>query len=63
MLEVKPGMPPVQAKMQYDVPDAIRRWMETVKQDVLDVQIEDVAEQSTSELRLNTPLKPMKKVS
>jgi hypothetical protein len=44
-------------------PDAIRALMEAVKQGELDIQIEDVAEQGTAELRLRAPLKPFKKVS
>ena len=42
---------------------AIRSVMEAVKQGELDIQIEDVAEQGTAELRLRAPLKPVKKVS
>ena len=37
--------------------------MEAVKQGELDIQIEDVAEQGTAELRPRAPLKPVKKVS
>ena len=48
---------------QEELPDAIRAVMEAVKQGELDIQIEDVAEQSTAELRLRAPLKPVKKVS
>ena len=42
---------------------AIRSVMEAVKQGELDIQIEDVAEQGTAELRLRAPLKPVKMVS
>ena len=42
---------------------AIRFVMEAVKQGELDIQIEDVAEQGTAELRLRASLKPVKKVS
>ena len=37
--------------------------MEAVKQGELDIQIEDVAEQGTAELRHRAPLKQVKKVS
>jgi threonine synthase len=53
----------IQVNKREELPDSIRSVMEAVKQDELDVQIEDVAEQSTSELRLKTQLKPVKKVS
>ena len=46
-----------------ELPDAIRSVMEAVKQGELDIQIEDVAEQGTAELRLRAPLKQVKKVS
>ena len=35
-----------------DLPNAIRSVMEAVKQGELDIQIEDVAEKGTAELRL-----------
>ena len=63
MLELQPGMMAIQVNKREELPDSIRSVMEAVKQDELDVQIEDVAEQSTSELRLKTQLKPVKKVS
>ena len=44
-----------------DLPDAIRSVMEAVKQGELDIQIEDVAEKGTAELRLKGPLKEMKR--
>jgi hypothetical protein len=42
---------------------AIRSVMEAVKQGELDIQIEDVAEQGTAELRLRALLKQVKKAS
>ena len=42
---------------------AIRFVMEAVKQGELDIQIEDVAEQGTAELRLRALLKQVKKAS
>ena len=63
MLELKPGMTAIQVNKREELPDAIRSVMEAVKQGELDIQIEDVAEQGTAELRLRAPLKPVKKVS
>lgn len=63
MLELKPGMTALQVNKREDIPDAIRALMEAVKQCELDIQIEDVAETGTAELRLRAPLKPMKKAS
>ena len=62
MLELKPGMTAIQVNKREELPDAIRSVMEAVKQGELDIQIEDVAEQGTAELRLRAPLKPVKKV-
>jgi len=56
-------MAAIQVNKREDLPDAIRSVMEAVKQGELDIQIEDVAEQGTAELRLRAPLKPMKKAS
>jgi hypothetical protein len=63
VLELKPGMTAIQVNKREELPDAIRSVMEAVKQGELDIQIEDVAEQGTAELRLRAPLKPVKKVS
>jgi hypothetical protein len=63
MLELKPGMTAIQVNKREELPDAIRSVMEAVKQGELDIQIEDVAEQGTAELRLRAPLKQVKKVS
>ena len=52
MLELKPGMTAIQVNKREELPDAIRSVMEAVKQGELDIQIEDVAEQGTAELRL-----------
>ena len=56
-------MTPIQVNKREELPEAIRSVMEAVKQGELDIQIEDVAEQGTAELRLRAPLKPFKKVS
>jgi hypothetical protein len=63
MVELTPGMTPIQVNKREELPEAIRSVMEAVKQGELDIQIEDVAEQGTAELRLRAPLKPFKKVS
>jgi undecaprenyl pyrophosphate synthase len=63
MLELKPGMTAIQVNKREELTDAIRSVMEAVKQGKQNIQIEDVAEQSTSELRLKTRLKPVKKAS
>ena len=63
MLELKPGITAIQVNKREELPDAIRSVMEAVKQGELDIQIEDVAEQGTAELRLRAPLKPVKMVS
>ena len=58
------------AEHDYGVPafnvnnvEQVRAIMDAVKQGELDIQIEDVAEQGTAELRLKAPLKPVKKAS
>lgn len=56
-------MTALQVNKREDIPDAIRALTEAVKQCELDIQIEDVAETGTAELRLRAPLKPMKKAS
>lgn len=63
MLELKPGMTAIQVNKREDLPEAIRAVIEAVKQGELDLQIEDVAEQGTAELRLKAPIKPVKKAS
>ena len=63
LLELKPGMTAIQVNKRDELPDAIRGLMDAVKQGELDIQIEDVAEQGTAELRLKAPLKPVKKAS
>ena len=56
-------MTAIQVNKRDELPDAIRGLMDAVKQGELDIQIEDVAEQGTAELRLKAPLKPVKKAS
>lgn len=52
VLELKPGMTAVQVATKEELPDVIRSVMEAVKFAELDIQIEDVAERGTAELRL-----------
>ena len=52
IIELKPGMTAIQVNKREDLPDAIRSVMDAVRQGELDIQIEDVAEKGTSELRL-----------
>lgn len=52
VLELKPGMAVVQAAAQEELPDVIRSVMEAVKFGELDIQVEDVAEKGTADLRL-----------
>ena len=61
MIELKPGMTAIQVNKREDLPDAIRSVMEAVKQGELDIQIEDVAEKGTAELRLKGGVKPVKR--
>lgn len=63
VLELKPGMTAVQVPTKEELPDAIREIMEAVKLGELDIQIEDVAEKGTAELRLKQPAKPIKKTN
>ena len=52
VLELKPGMTAVQVAAKEELPDVIRSVMEAVKFGELDIQIEDVAEKGTADLRL-----------
>ena len=52
IIELKPGMTAIQVNKREDLPDAIRSVMDAVRQGELDIQIEDVAEKGTAELRL-----------
>ena len=61
VLELKPGMTAIQVNRREDLPDVIREVIEAVKQGELDIQIEDVAEKGTADLRLKAPAKPAKK--
>jgi hypothetical protein len=45
-------MAAVQAAAQEELPDVIRSVMEAVKFGELDIQVEDVAEKGTADLRL-----------
>ena len=63
VLELKPGMTAVQVATKEELPDVIRSVMEAVKFGELDIQIEDVAEKGTADLRLKAKSIPMKKAS
>ena len=60
MLELKSGMTAIAVNKREDFPDSIRPIMDAVKFGELDIQIQDVAEKGTAELRLKGPLKEMK---
>ena len=61
VLELKPGMTAIQVNKRDDLPDAIRSVIEAVKQGELDIQIEDVAEKGTAELRLKSGVRQGKR--
>ena len=61
VLELKPGMTAIAVNKREDLPDAIRSIIEAVKFGELDIQIEDVAEKGTAELRLKGPIKEVKR--
>ena len=52
VIELKPGMTAIAVNKRDDLPDAIRSIIGAIRQGELDIQIEDVAERSTAELRL-----------
>ena len=56
-------MTAIQVNKREDLPDAIRSVMEAVKQGELDIQIEDVAEKGTAELRLKQKPAMVKRAS
>ena len=63
VVELKPGMTAISVNRREDLPDAIRAIMDAVRFGELDVQIEDVAEKGTADLRLKGPAKQLKKAS
>ena len=63
VLELKPGMTAIQVNKREDLPDAIRQIMDAVRFGELDIQIEDVAEKGTADLRLEGPTKQLKNAS
>jgi hypothetical protein len=63
VLELKPGMTAIQVNKREDLPDAIRQIMDAVRFGELDIQIEDVAEKGTADLRLKGPIKQLKNAS
>ena len=55
------GMTAIAVNKRDDLPDAIRSIIDAVKFGELDIQIEDVAEKGTAELRLKGAGKEMKR--
>ena len=62
VIELEPKISAIQVNNREDLPDAIRAVMEAVKQGELDIQIEDVAEKGTAELRLKGGAMQVKRV-
>ena len=62
-MELKPSMTAVQVMTKEELPDVIRSVMEAVKFGELDIQIEDVAEKGTADLRLKSKPALVKKAS
>ena len=52
VLELKPGMTAIAVNRRDDLPEAIKTIIEAVRLGELDIQIEDVAERGTAELRM-----------
>ena len=63
VLELKPGMTAVQGSTKEELPDVIRSVMDAVKFGELDIQIEDVAEKGTADLRLKAKQAVVRKAS
>jgi hypothetical protein len=61
VVELKPGMTAISVNRREDLPDAIRAIMDAVRFGELDIQIEDVAEKGTAELRLKAPARQLKR--
>ena len=61
VLVLKHRMTGIAVNKPDDLPHVIRSIMEAVMFNELDIQIEDVAEKGTAELRLKGPLKEMKR--
>ena len=61
VLELKPGMTAISVSRREELPEVIRSVIEAVKSGELDVQIEDVAEKGTADLRLQKTAKAYKK--
>ena len=62
IIELKPGMTAIEVNKREDLPDAIRSVMDAVRQVELDIQIEDVAEKGTAEVRLKGVGRQIKRV-
>ena len=62
VIELKPGMTAIAVNKRDDLPEAIRSIMDAVRQGELDIQIEDVAEKGTAELRLKGAGRLVKRV-
>ena len=63
VVELRPGMTAISVNRREDLPEAIRQIMDAVRFGELDIQIEDVAEKGTAELRLKAPAKQLKRAS
>ena len=63
VLELKPGMTAIQVATKEELPDVIRSVMDAVKFGELDIQIEDVAEKGTADLRLKAKQAVVRKAS
>jgi hypothetical protein len=63
VLELKPGMTAIQVATKEELPEVIRSVMEAVKYGELDIQIEDVAEKGTADLRLKAKPAMVKRAS
>jgi hypothetical protein len=63
VLELKPGLTAIQVPKREDIPNVIITIMEAVKLGEPDIQIEDIAEKGTAELKLKSLSKSSKKAS
>ena len=63
VIELKPGMTAIRVDKREEIPVAIRAVMDAVRAGELDVQIEEIAEKGTAELRLKQPTRPARKAS
>ena len=61
VLELKPGMSAIHVAKREELPDVILSVMDAVRAGELDIQIEDIAEKGTAELRLKAKPSQVKK--